>query len=88
MSAERPRGGSRERSLAAPGIPELLLSGRERAFLTEDAIPSLTATPGAFTDADVHELVRAYSLPDDFRGAAACTGRLLRAIGTVGFRHR
>ncbi len=56
--------------LAAPGIPEMLLAGRERAFLAEYAIPSLTATPDAFTDADVDELVRAYARPHGFSGAA------------------
>jgi pimeloyl-ACP methyl ester carboxylesterase len=57
--------------LAAPGIPEMLLSGRERTFLSEYAIPSLTATPDAFTDADVDELVRTYARDGGFAGAAA-----------------
>lgn len=39
--------------LAAPGIPELLLAGRERAFIAEYAIPSLNATADAFIDADI-----------------------------------
>ena len=47
--------------LAAPGIPEMLLAGRERAFLADYAIPSLNATPDAFTDDDIDELVRAYA---------------------------
>ena len=34
--------------LAAPGIPEMLLAGRERAFIADYAIPSLSATPAAF----------------------------------------
>jgi pimeloyl-ACP methyl ester carboxylesterase len=63
--------------LAAPGIPELLLAGRERAFLTEYAIPSLNATPDAFTDADVDELTRAYARPGGFRGAAGLYRSLL-----------
>lgn len=56
--------------LVAAGIPEMLLAGREREFLAEYAIPTLSATPDAFTTADVDELVRTYSRPDAFRGAA------------------
>jgi pimeloyl-ACP methyl ester carboxylesterase len=63
--------------LAAPGIPELLLAGRERAFLTDYAIPSLTTVPDAFTDADVDELVRSYARPDAFAGAAGLYRSLL-----------
>jgi len=64
--------------LAARGIPEMLLSGRERAFLTEYAIPSLCATPDAFTEADVDELVRSYSRPDGFGGAIGLYRSMLR----------
>jgi pimeloyl-ACP methyl ester carboxylesterase len=56
--------------LAAPGIPEMLLSGRERAFLAEYAFPSLNATPDAFTDDDIDEFVRSYARPHGFSGAA------------------
>ncbi len=57
--------------LAAPGIPEMLLAGRERAFLADYAFPSLNATPDAFTDDDIDEFVRAYARQDGFSGAAA-----------------
>ena len=63
--------------LAAPGIPELLLAGRERAFLSEYAIPALSATAGAFTDADVDELARTYARPGGFGGAAGLYRSLL-----------
>jgi hypothetical protein len=33
--------------LAAPGIPEMLLAGREREFIGQYAFPSMTAVPGA-----------------------------------------
>src|SRR5216683_2247381 len=33
--------------LAAPGIPEMLLAGREREFLGQFAFPAMSATPGA-----------------------------------------
>jgi pimeloyl-ACP methyl ester carboxylesterase len=56
--------------LAAPGIPEMLLSGRERAFLADYAFPSLNATAGAFTDDDIDEFVRSYARQDGFSGAA------------------
>jgi pimeloyl-ACP methyl ester carboxylesterase len=55
--------------LAAPGIPEMLLAGREREFLGQFAFPAMTAIPGAITDADIDEFVRTYSRPDGWRGA-------------------
>ena len=57
--------------LAAPGIPEMLLAGRERAFLADYAFPSLNATPDAFTDNDIDEFVRSYARRDGFSGAAS-----------------
>jgi pimeloyl-ACP methyl ester carboxylesterase len=64
--------------LAAPGIPEMLLAGREHAFIAEYAVPSLCATPGAFTDEDIDELTRSYSRPGGFRGAAGLYRSMLR----------
>jgi pimeloyl-ACP methyl ester carboxylesterase len=64
--------------LAAPGIPEMLLAGREREFIAQYAIPSLCATPGAFTAEDIDELVRTYSRPGAFRGAAGLYRSMLR----------
>lgn len=63
--------------LAAPGIPELLLAGRERAFIADYAIPSLVAAPGTFTAADVDELARGYARDGGFRGAAGLYRSLL-----------
>jgi len=56
--------------LAAPGIPEMLLSGREREFLGGYAFPSMIADPGSVTAADVEEFARTYSRPGGWRGAA------------------
>lgn len=56
--------------LAAPGIPELLLAGRERAFIANYAIPAMCATPGAFTSDDIDALSRAYARASGFGGAA------------------
>jgi pimeloyl-ACP methyl ester carboxylesterase len=64
--------------LAAPGIPEMLLAGRERAFLAEYALPSLCATPDAFTGQDVDEFTRSYARPDAFNGAAGLYRSMLR----------
>jgi pimeloyl-ACP methyl ester carboxylesterase len=55
--------------LAAPKIPEMLLTGREREFLGQFAFPAMSATPGAITKADIDEFVRTYSRPDGWRGA-------------------
>ncbi|MFF0456018.1 alpha/beta fold hydrolase [Nocardia africana] len=63
--------------LAAPGIPEMLLTGREREFLTGYAIPFLAANPDAFTDADIDELIRSYARPHAFAGAAGLYRSLL-----------
>lgn len=56
--------------LAAPGIPEMLLAGRERQFIAEYAIPSLTPTPTLFTGTDIEEWTRGYARPNGFTGAA------------------
>jgi pimeloyl-ACP methyl ester carboxylesterase len=55
--------------LAHPGITEMLLTGREREFLSQFAFPAMTAVQGSITDADIDEFVRTYSRPDGFRGA-------------------
>lgn len=57
-------------TLAAPGIPELLFAGRERALLGDWAFPAMTAVPGAVTDDDVAEFARTYARPGGWRGAA------------------
>jgi pimeloyl-ACP methyl ester carboxylesterase len=62
----------------AHGIPEMLLAGRERTFLADYALPSLCATPGAFTDQDIDELTRSYARPDAFSGAAGLYRSMLR----------
>lgn len=64
--------------LAAPGIPEMLLTGRESAFLGGFAFPAMSATPGAITDADIAEFVRTYSRSDGWRGAVGLYTSMLR----------
>jgi pimeloyl-ACP methyl ester carboxylesterase len=63
--------------LAAPGIADMLLPGREQAFLADYAIPAMNGTPGAFTADDIEELVRSYSRPNAWAGAAGLYRSLL-----------
>ena len=56
--------------LAAPGIPEMLLAGREREFLAGYAYPAMCETDGAITDRDVDEFTRTFARPDGFAGAS------------------
>jgi pimeloyl-ACP methyl ester carboxylesterase len=62
----------------APGIPQMLLAGREREFLGQYAFPSMTAVPGAITGADIGEFARTYSRPDGWRGAIGLYRSMLR----------
>jgi len=64
--------------LAAPGIPEMLLTGRERKFLGRYAFPAMTATPDAITDADIDEFARAYARPGGWRGATGLYRSMLQ----------
>ncbi|WP_033344326.1 alpha/beta fold hydrolase [Catenuloplanes japonicus] len=64
--------------LAAPGIPELLLAGREREFLTGFAFPAMNGTPGAITDRDVDEFTRVLARPGGLRAPAAFYASMLR----------
>ncbi|MFI7544681.1 alpha/beta fold hydrolase [Actinoplanes sp. NPDC049599] len=64
--------------LAAPGIPELLLTGREKEFLSRYAFPSMTAVPRAILDTDIEEFSRGYARPDGWRGAAGLYRSMLR----------
>ena len=63
--------------LAAPGIPEMLLAGREREFLTGYAFPAMSGTPGAISDRDVEEFTRVYARPHGLRGTAGFYSSML-----------
>lgn len=63
--------------LAAPGIPEMLLTGRERDFIAH-VFSSLCASPSAIADADISEFARAYARPGGWRGAAGLYQSMLR----------
>lgn len=56
-------------ALVAPGIAEMLFSGREKELLGSWAFPSLAADPTAVTPTDVDEFARTYSRPDGWKGA-------------------
>jgi pimeloyl-ACP methyl ester carboxylesterase len=55
--------------LAAPGIAQMLFSGREREVLGEWAFPSMTAVQGAIDNADVEEFTRVFSRDGGWNGA-------------------
>ena len=54
--------------LAAPGIPDMLLKGRERPFI-EWSFNAMSATPNAITDRDIDEFARTYGRDNGWRGA-------------------
>jgi pimeloyl-ACP methyl ester carboxylesterase len=63
--------------LTAPGIPEMLLRGRERALLADYMFPSLTASPDSVTADDIGEFVRVYAGPSGFSGSVGLFRSLL-----------
>jgi pimeloyl-ACP methyl ester carboxylesterase len=63
--------------LAAPGIPQMLLAGREREFLGGYAFPAMSGTPGTISEQDIDEFTRVYSRPDGLRGTAGFYGSML-----------
>lgn len=67
-------------TIAAPGIAEMLLAGRERELLGRWAFPSMTAVAGAVTEADVAEFARTYARAGGWRGAAG----IYRSVLTEG----
>ena len=64
--------------LAAPGIPALLLAGREREFLADYVYPARCGTPGAITEQDVDEFTRTLARPDGLRGTAGVYSSMLQ----------
>jgi pimeloyl-ACP methyl ester carboxylesterase len=69
--------------LAAPGIPELLLTGREHEFLSQYAFGSMTAVPGSITGTDLAEFTRTYAQPGGFRGAIGLYRSMLSEGGEL-----
>ena len=54
--------------LGTPGIPTLLLPGRERDLLAGWAYPMMTAVKGSVTEDDLDEFTRTYARLDGWRG--------------------
>jgi pimeloyl-ACP methyl ester carboxylesterase len=50
-----------------PNLPESLVAGRERIYLTEGFYRALSYNPAAFSEADVDEYVRSYAAPGGMR---------------------
>jgi pimeloyl-ACP methyl ester carboxylesterase len=69
--------------LAAPTIPDMLLTGREREFLGQFAFPAMTAVPGAITDTDIDEFARTYARPHGWRGATGLYQSMLHEGGEI-----
>lgn len=67
-------------AMAAPGVPELLITGREQQFLREYMIGPMCMTTGAFADADIDEFARTFAREGGWRGAAG----LYRSMLTEG----
>lgn len=70
--------------LAAPGIAEMLFTGREHQLLTEWAFPAMTAVAGSITPEDIEEFARGYARPNGWRGAVG----LYRSMLTEGTQLR
>lgn len=56
-------------TLAAPGIAEMLFTGREKELLGAWAFPSMSADPTSVTEADINEFARSYSREGGWKGA-------------------
>ncbi|WP_305786356.1 alpha/beta fold hydrolase [Symbioplanes lichenis] len=69
--------------LGAPGIPSLLLPGRERQLLAGWAYPMMLATPGAVTEADLDEFARTYARPGGWRGTEGLYQSVLADQGST-----
>lgn len=57
-------------ALAAPGIAEMLFTGRESELLGGWAFPAMTAVQGAISEDDVAEFARGYARTGGWRGAS------------------
>ncbi|AGZ44063.1 alpha/beta fold hydrolase [Actinoplanes friuliensis] len=68
--------------LAATGIPELFLAGRERVML-DWAVSVMSAVPGAVTEADLEEFTRTYARPGGWRGTEGLYRSSLTSAGRI-----
>lgn len=63
--------------LTAPGIAQMLLTGREREFLAGWAFPAMSAVEDAVAQADIDEFTRSYAAPDGWGGAIGLYSSML-----------
>jgi len=64
--------------MAAPGIPDMLLAGRETAFVGDYMFPSMCAVADAVDYGDVAEFVRTYARPGGWNGATGLYASVLK----------
>ena len=69
--------------LAAPGIAEMLFTGREQDVLGQWAFPTMTAVPGSITAADIEEFARGYARTGGWRGAIGLYQSMLAEGNTI-----
>jgi pimeloyl-ACP methyl ester carboxylesterase len=69
--------------LAAPGIAEMLFTGREKEVLGQWAFPAMSAISGAITVDDIDEFVRVYSRTNGWRGAIGLYQSMLAEGATM-----
>ena len=69
--------------LAAPGIAEMLFTGREQDVLGQWAFPAMTAVAGSITSADIEEFARGYARTGGWRGAIGLYQSMLAEGDTI-----
>ena len=63
--------------LAAPGIAQMLFTGREKTLLGQWAFPSMTARTGTISETDVTEFARSFARQDGWKGAIGLYSSML-----------
>jgi pimeloyl-ACP methyl ester carboxylesterase len=69
--------------LAAPGIAEMLFTGREQELFGQWAFPAMSAVSGSISADDVDEFVRVYSRTGGWRGAIGLYQSMLAEGETI-----
>ncbi|MDX7951458.1 alpha/beta hydrolase [Lichenihabitans sp. Uapishka_5] len=64
--------------MATRGIPDMLLAGREAAFVGDYMFPSMCAVPDAVGEGDVAEFARTYARPGGWDGATGLYASVLK----------
>ncbi|MEC3947817.1 alpha/beta fold hydrolase [Sphingobium sp. HWE2-09] len=64
--------------MATPGIPDMLLAGRESSFIGDYMFPTMCGAPDAISQEDVAEFARTYARPGGWNGATGLYGSVLK----------